>query len=891
MLRTISLMHDLTKILSQQMWKLLLLLCLIFAFQEIALGQDKLLEKQIFLQEQSISIEEALKQLSKAGEFTFSYSNDLPLKKIIHLNEGIKPVSNHLDNIFKGVLVEYIEKEGKILIVLGKKEIPNGDLKQIIVGKIVDKDSKIPLPGVHLVLSSDKPIHGTISDSEGSFRIENVPLGRHDLSASYVGYEGRTIHNLFVGSGKVPIVRMELEESITDLREVVIMHEINKRQPMNDMATISARKLSSEEVNYYPGAMTDISRAAVSFPGVMSSNDGQNHIIIRGNSPKGLMWQLEGVEIPNLNHFAEIGSSGGGVSILSNNMIGNADFFTGAFPAEYGNAISGVFDLSLRTGNIEKHEQTFQIGLMGTELMVEGPLGKESNASYIGQYRYNTLKLATLFGVELDNIPSFQDLSFKFNMPTSKLGTFSLFGIGGYSNELGESGYDFTSSMGVIGLGNSLVINEKTFLKSVISFSGWQYIWDEEDNIGTVENPIDYLYRSDVVELSSKISVSLTRKISPKHKLKSGIIFSNTGYTSYLGWHSDTLYNRFIDPNHPLHSDDIRYSHSYSDADGSASTFQAYLSWKYRVTPNLTLISGVHYLQFFLNNNYSVEPRIGIHWQFLPKHSISAGYGVHSRKESLSLYTGTKTLHDGEEIHPNRDLEITKSQHYIVGYDFLITDDLHASLEAYYQYLYDIPTYPFPPYFSTINFDYGFEGNILVSRGTATNKGIELALEKYMSNGFSFMVNGTLYESKFKNYQGEEYNTKFNGSYAAAGLVMKEFKIGSRKQNILGISSRIIYTGGFRYLPTDLEQSILTNSHVKIWDHGFTEKATDFFRVDLQVNLRRNKSKYTSEWRLDIINLTNHSNMLEKDLDTGTGRMVTLYQNPLIPLLSYRIQF
>ncbi|UCG26712.1 MAG: TonB-dependent receptor, partial [Bacteroidales bacterium] len=427
--------------------------------------------------------------------------------------------------------------------------------------------------------------------------------------------------------------------------------------------------------------------------------------------------------------------------------------------------------------------------------------------------------------------------------------------------------------------------------KSVVAFSGWHYLWEDGYNIGTIEDPVDYNWRSDVIEFTSKISVNLTRKFNARHKIRTGIVYDNTSYDSYLGWNSDTLYNRFINPDHPYHSDNLKYEHRYSDATGITGTLQAYLNWNCRITKNLTLNSGIHFLQFFLNNNYSVEPRIGVSWKLHPRHSINAGFGIHSRKESLSFYTGSLTLHDGTRINPNIELDLTKSQHYVLGYNYLISELLIAKLEGYYQYLFDIPVYPFSPYYSTINMDYGFEGNILVNRGTGHNMGIEFSVEKYFKGGYSFLVNGTIYESKFRNYRGEEYHTKYNGSFATAGLFMKEFQVGKNRQHTLRVGTRYMYTGGFRYVPVDLDASIANGFEILIYDRGFTEKASDFFRLDLQVVFRRNKPKYTGEWKLDILNVTNRKNMLKKKYNSQTEKIEIRYQNPIIPLLSYRIQF
>jgi len=861
-----------------------------FLFFQPGFSQSPILEKSLLFPEENTTIGKFLDELSKKGGFTFSYGKDVPLNKEIHINPVRLTLRKHLDNIFSGDSLQYIEKNNKVLIIPLQPKPEEQILKQTIKGRILDLDSKMPLAGVTVIVGSDKPLAGTLTDDNGNFKFDNIPVGRHDLKFSYVGYKNRSISNFMIASGKEYVVTVEMEESVVGLSEVKVSSMTSKTEPTNDLTVVSGRSFSADEIETYPGSLSDLSRTALSFPGVVSTNDGQNHIVIRGNSPKGLQWRLEGIEIPNLNHFSDIGASGGGVSVISNNMIAGSDFLTSAFPPEYGNALSGVFDLRLRNGNNEKHEQTIQVGLLGTELMVEGPLQKNTNTTYIAQYRYSTLRLAQRLGIPLRSVPDFQDISFKIYHPTKKLGTFSIFGIGGLSHETGEDGYIWNSNMLTLGLSHIMSINPTTYLKSVISYSGWKYTWDEVSNIGSVESPIDYVWKSDISDLTAKASFTINKKFSANHKIRAGIIYEMAFNNSFMGWHSDTLLHRNNDPGDPEYNN-LMFGKSFVDALEHAGTFQAHMNWKYEINDALTLNTGAHFMQFYLNDDYSFEPRLGLQWKILPKHIFTAGFGVHSRKESMTLYLGKLTLHDGAVIQPNKNLGLTKARHYVIGYEFLISEFMHLKTEIYYQHLYDIPAYPFPPYFSTINFDYGFEGNILVNYGTAYNKGIELTLERYMSKGYFFTINGTIYDSKFKNKLGEELHTKYDGTYAANGLFGKEFRIGKKKHSIISISTRCILIGGMRYLPVDRQQSLAEGHQVLLWDNGFSEKNSDYIRIDLQLRFTRNRPKYTGQWSLDIMNLANRKNMRDEYWDKSIRNFRKEYQNPIIPLLNYRIQF
>ncbi len=321
------------------------------------------------------------------------------------------------------------------------------ELTQVVRGQVVDNESEVPVPFASIAVLTVNPVIGTFTDEKGYFHIENVPVGRHNLQVSIIGYETQLISELMVTTGKEIVLTVKLKEQITQMDEVVIKAYTKKDKPINSMATLSARTFSVEEASRYAGGFDDPGRLASSFAGVTTESLRDNSIVIRGNSPKGLLWRLEGVEIPNPNHFANMETfGGGGISALSALVVGNSDLYTGAFPAEYGNAVSGVFDINLRTGNNEKYEHAFQLGTMGIDISSEGPFNKGSRASYLFNYRYSTMGLVRhIFPPEVkDFIPVYQDLSFKLNMPTKKMGVFSIWGLASDDAQSGTAEEDST---------------------------------------------------------------------------------------------------------------------------------------------------------------------------------------------------------------------------------------------------------------------------------------------------------------------------------------------------------------------------------------------------------------------------------------------------------------
>ncbi|MGB0523555.1 MAG: carboxypeptidase-like regulatory domain-containing protein, partial [Flammeovirgaceae bacterium] len=423
-------------------------------------------------------------------------------------------------------------------------------LTQTIRGKVIDAESQTPLIGANVYIVDSDPLLGAATDVDGNFRIEKVPVGRHNIRITYLGYEDGYISELLVGSGKEIVLTIKLTEAITLTEAVTITAEPEKGEALNDMAVVSARMFTVEETKRYAASINDPARMAMNFAGVAANSDLQNDIVIRGNSPRGLLWRIEGIEVPNPNHFASTGSSGGGISILSANMLANSDFFTGAFPAEYGNALSGVFDIKLRNGNNEQREYALQAGLLGVDFAFEGPFSKNYNGSYLVNYRYSTLAIFDVLGIDVvgDAVPNFQDLSFKFKLPTKKFGSFSIWGLGGKSSQAETTNdykYDYRSDMGATGVSHTFFLNKKTFIESVVSFSASRgsYIEDQFDDPSLPQ----LVYQDHLVNRSFRVSSMLNRKFNAKNTLRAGIIFSNLSFNLFSEGEDAGEIKRYID--------------------------------------------------------------------------------------------------------------------------------------------------------------------------------------------------------------------------------------------------------------------------------------------------------------------------------------------------------
>lgn len=756
---------------------------------------------------------------------------------------------------------------------------------QTIRGSLLDQDSKAPLIGATVRILDSDPIKGAVTDLNGNFRIEKVPLGRVSLHISFIGYEDKVLPNLLVTSAKEVLLDIPMQESVENLEEVVITAQKNKSEVLNEMATVSARTFSVEETQRYAGALNDPARMVASFAGVTGNAEGNNDIVVRGNSPRGILWRLEGVEIPNPNHFANEGATGGPINALNSNMLDNSDFFSGAFAPEYGNALSGVFDMRFKKGNDEQREYTAGASVFGIDFTAEGPFSKNYGGSYIANYRYSSLQLISGLGfLDFGGIPKYQDASFNVELPLGKNNFLSVFGLGGISSisvderdENDEPLYRgiFNADLGVSGISHMLFINNRSFLKNSITLSGTRL--ESIDDLPDDDNLYFNVHNSTIEKATYRFASTYNVKLNAQHKVETGIIYSLLNYNT-----SANSYNFDEDLMEVVLNDQ-----------GDTYTLQGFTSWKFRFDEKWTMTSGIHYLYFGLNGTQSLEPRLGLRWDASSRHSFTAGFGLHSRLESVSIYLAKQQQEDGSLLVPNKVLKPTKAAHYVLGYGHQINPHTHLKVEAYYQYLFDVPIENDPEsHFSLINMNENYVNFTMINQGTGRNYGLELTLERYFHKGLYYMSTLSLYESLYTAQDGVERKTAFNGNYVANFLLGKEFNIGKTEKNrVLFVNSKVGLIGGARYTPIDLEASREAGHEVRDADNPYSRKGDDIFFLNLAVGMRRNKKNTTREFKIDITNVTNHQGTVNEYYVYSTEEIVQSPQLPFLPNIVYTFKF
>ncbi|GAB5555079.1 MAG: carboxypeptidase-like regulatory domain-containing protein [Saprospiraceae bacterium] len=777
------------------------------------------------------------------------------------------------------------------------------ELSQTVRGTILDQDNQQALIGAEVIVVDSAPLKGAITDENGQFRLTAVPVGRVTLQVSYLGYETTIIPNVVVTTGKESILQIRVQESTTELQEVVVKAYQRSGEATNPMALVSARAITMEEMNRLATGFNDPALITANFAGVTNAGSGGNDIIVRGNSPKYLQWRLEGVPITNPNHFADQNAVLGSTSILNSNLLATSDFYTGAFPAAFGNAISGIYDVRLRNGNNEKVEGILGIGLVGTDITLEGPLKKGYDGSFLVNYRYSTSDILNKAGlVDVAGSPRFQDAAFKLNLPSQKLGTFSLFGIGGLSDfELvnatpedwdtpgdaifsGQVYEDYTKASFLFntGLKHTIALNPQSYLKTALSLTLENIkddVFQKSDSLSTGTAS----FVSDLKRMTYRANSTYFQKINAQNTLQAGLTY--------------TLFDQKFDQSMRLATDaPLEVLLGFDEQISMLSTF---FSWKYQANEAITLVAGLHNNNVFFNDKHTLEPRLSARWKNSEKGTFNFAYGLHSTMESIHHYFAEIERIDGSLTQPNLDLDLLKAHHFVLSYEHYFTPKLVAKVALYYQYLYDLPVENNDSsYFATINESAEIEYFDLVNEGTGQNYGIELSLQRYFNDHYYFLFNISVYESNYKTLEGITRDTRFNSNYSINAIAGKEFpNLGQQNNRTIGINARFSIRGGQRIIPLlrDPQGNVIADpTTATYWDYdkAYENDLEDIYQLTLSMSYKIERTNASHEFFLNLENITNNKGKLTEFYDANAPNQVGhTTQFGLLPNLMYRLYF
>jgi hypothetical protein len=762
---------------------------------------------------------------------------------------------------------------------------------QTVKGTVVDDQSGNVLAGVTIAIEGLKQV---VTSNDGIFYLQLVPVGRQTIFVSMIGYENTSISNIEVTSSKEVVLEIRLKEKIQKLDEVIVKGSKSKLKALNEAAVVSARQLSIDEAFRYSGTRNDPSRMAQNFAGVSGGNDARNDIIIRGNSPAGVLWRMDGIDIPNPNHFSTLGATGGPVSILNINTLKNSDFLTSAFPSQYGNALAGVFDLRMRNGNTDKTEFLGQMGFNGFEFGAEGPINKTNKSSYLVNYRYSMLAALQKIGLKFGTgsaTPYYQDGAFKINLPTKKSGTFSLFGLGGEShisfpptsndeenlystNDGSVRNRNFKSLTGIMGLTHNYFYSSTSSAKTIIAASAFSSKYNEA--IIEINKDDKPAFKRNNDQWKYSLSHTFNKKFNAQNQLTAGVIADVNQLKLVQDYikDGDSVLSNLLNTNE------------------SAMLLRAFGNFNHRFTDKLSTNIGLYAQNFTLNSSSSIEPRFNVKYQVKQNQSLVFGAGLHSQTQPLEVYFYQTKNNIGQITLTNKQLDFVKSAHGVLGYDLNIGRYFRLKSELYGQYIYNAAVEKTASSFSMLNAgsNFGFPNKTnLINNGKGYNYGVEVTAERFLHKGLYYLLTVSVFESKYKGSDNIWRNTAFNSNYVVNALGGKEFKLNSK--TTFGIDTRLTVTGGQRYTPFDIAASKIAGYVLYKENEAFSLQQDTYLRWDLKFSYIRNLKKVTQKWYVDLQNVTARENIYIQTLNPKSGIISRINQIGFFPNINYQITF
>lgn len=739
------------------------------------------------------------------------------------------------------------------------------NITQILRGRIMESFTQKPISDAAVIVDND--LAGTYSDINGLFIFKDIPVGRHRLVVRSVGFQTIVLTDVLVESGKESVLDIVLKPIDMALDTFVITAQSQNNERVSYPSVSVIEKLRFQ----YPATYADPARYASYSAGVAVDNDQANNLSIRGASPNAMQWYMEGAEIVNPNHLSNAGTltdrasaNGGGVMILSAQLLDNTTLYQGAMPVAYGNALAGALDMRLRKGNDEKRQSTISLSLIGLDAATEGYFSKKSKASYLVNYRYSTVGLLSQLGVPLgDEAINYQDASFNIHLPTRKMGEFSIFGVGGVSENIFKAkastewkvdkdsqDISFHGRMGAFGIKHQINLGKNTLWKSVFVASALN---NERQAIG-----YNRLAQPIIVDKINNTHSKFFFRTDLEHKLGS----RTEGGIGVVVKREDLL------------NENIYKTSSLSTiygADGGSLSVIPYADISGKMTQKLSYRVGLRATYFDFNKELSFEPSAILNYA-LKSHTY---FQLNYSRQSQLLQPQFYFAQNEKGAYINKNLDLVKSDNISIGINSRFKNDIRSHFEIFAQQ-YSNVYYTQDASLMVISIldDLNSLNAISSAKGTAQTYGAAWSLNQSTAKGLFWQLNFAGFNARFMNDKGVDRSLTYNNIYTTNALLGKEWAMGANKNKLVGVSGRAVTRGGFWSLQD------------KNWTQG-----NSYFRADLNVYFKRNHKNWHSTVQLDIQNVTNRENAWTVVYDNLQKRFLPKKQLGMIPNLTYKVEF
>lgn len=794
--------------------------------------------------------------------------------------------------------------------------------KASIRGYVKDQLTEKPIAGVVVELLNVSPRQSAVSDSLGFFDLGLVPPGRHRLLLYADRYEEVMVPDIISSAGQELSLdlflarRIEKKERDENMPKLPPLERVKSRgdNPYNPLSGIASRPFTPEEVLRYAGARFDPALLVTNFAGVSNYDDAQNDIVVRGNNPTGLLWQIEELPIENPNHLNSYGRSGGSLPILSMFTLGKADFNKGVLSAQYGNTNAGVFDISLRDGNRQRLSTMLMLGLQRGEALIEGPI--KGGGSFLVGARVSGL--GQFLQDVLPTDPLHQDMSFKINLGQRSWGRLEFFGVGGLSGlniPHTEGGiidkiryqifefedFEHRNQMGLLGAKYSLNISENILMRHIVglNYQGSTSDWTLNDfGSGAAEPELLNSYTINNRRLNYLAHSYLQGQNSKALTWRAGLLFAGHQLNLIEFW-------------------DIEEAPD-TDFQGFRYSARAYGQVRWDINRHFYLFSGLSTMYNSFNEELSFDPRLVFAYTPSDRHRIALGGSISHQTPNLQNFFFNPIVAYTEDEEPiynyeGRDLSNIRSMLVELEHSWVLAKNWRLKTQLYWQEidraLVEDQSFG-DPNFSMINSElsfFAFYYNRLENRGRGRNRGIDLSLEHLFTNGLYSLASFSLFQSEFTGNTGEWRPTLFDNRYLVNILIGKEWYFGKDKRQVFFSDIRFATRGGRPYRPIDAEATYQEGFQsgnlepVYSAERAFLERTPAFYQLDLKLGLRLNSAtrRLSHTLRLDLFNVLNTQNIFTYQYSAvfnpfgqpERGDIIPIYQRGFIPDLTYMLQF
>lgn len=735
-------------------------------------------------------------------------------------------------------------------------------------GVVLDAATNTPLIGVNVVVMHT-PL-GAITDLEGKFSIGNIPVGNYSVQFRLIGYASSIKTDIIIRPQRITVVRAELNESVIESEQVTVTAGYFRQQDIQAMHSVG---FSREEIRRAPGSGGDVSRIIMSLPSLAKVNDQSNSLIVRGGSPLENAFYIDGIEIPNINHFPTQGATGGPIGMINVDLIDEVNFHTGAFSPVYGDKLSSILDIRFREGNRNEFDAQADLNIAGFGGVAEGPLGEMG--SYLVSARRSYLEyVMRMFDVGTTVAPSYGDVQGKVVIDLSPSHKLNFIGL--YGDDHNNPDRKAAVENDMLAYGNQDIYQSAAGIV-------WRALWGANATSTTTIGTLSSTFNEDFFETNSGSLLVKNRST------EAAVNFRTVNLIKFSSVHSVEF---GIEGKRLMNSYDNFYG-AFSNAVGDSTPAAAMINQitahaiggfaSYIVHPfsAVTFSIGSRLDYFSLNDRTVVSPRVSLAYQLDDITSLTISSGMYYQHLPLLLIS---------QNNANRSLRDPYAVHYVVGIDRLLTDDTRLSVEIYMKEYYDLPVDPADPSLFLVDevlYRYGFFMNHgpLTNSGKARTRGIEVTVQKKLAEDFYGLASATYFRSTYKGADDVWRNRIFDNQ------IIVSAEGGYKPNNEWEFSARWIYAGGTPYTPFDLDRSQELQRAVfnprRINDARYPEYHSMNVRFDKRFHFSSsNLVLYVSAW-----NVYDRKNVASYFWNEAENKQGTIYQWNLLPIFGIEYEW